>query len=184
VLALSQIAPRLQVLGLDLMDALRVLVCLRCPVPLAPSPSGALEVGREAVLGVTWPLEALSGRLPGYAFVQVLSPRIWHANVGPPDHPIQRVCLGASLPAGIRVSEILLMCFGALTLQTVQLDERDAAGVLHPAAARWWQQHMHLIPLSRVPFLGTADLPPGDLPSGAVLPSPTDLSSTSRGGSS
>jgi len=158
VLALSQIAPRLTVMSLDMMDPLRVLVSMRCAVPTLPDPSGALEVARDVLLGITWPAEALSQRLPGYAFVQAIAPRIWHPNVGPPAVPIQRVCLGSSLPAGVRVSEILLMCFGALTLQTVQLDPRDSAGVLNPLAAMWWQQHTHLIPLSRVPFLGTADL--------------------------
>ena len=128
-------------------------------MPTLPDPGGTLEVAREALLGITWPVEALGQRLPGYAFVQAIAPRIWHPNVGPPDVPIQRVCLGSSLPAGVRVSEILLMSFGALTLQSVQLDPRDSAGVLNPLAAVWWQQHTHLIPLSRVPFLGTEDLP-------------------------
>jgi hypothetical protein len=58
-------------------------------------------------------------------------------------------------------------------MQTLKIDERDAAGVLNPQAARWWQQNTDRIPLTSVPFLGSAgenqvatDSAAGDGPSG------------------
>ena len=57
------------------------------------------------------------------------------------------------LPAGIPLKEIILMTYGALTMQTTQLDILDSAGVLNPFAADWWQRNTNRIPLSREPFL-------------------------------
>ena len=88
---------------------------------------------------------------PGYAFVEVLEPRgVWLPAV---DEARQAVCLGPELPVGIRVSELVLMTYGALSMQTTQLDERDSAGVFNPEAAVWWQQNADRIPLTRTPFL-------------------------------
>ena len=89
---------------------------------------------------------------PGYAFVRILLPRpVWHSNVSPDLNQV--LCLGPRLPAGIPLKEIILMTFGALTMQTTQLDLLDPAGVLNPAAADWWQRNTSRIPLSREPFL-------------------------------
>jgi hypothetical protein len=153
LLAMAQISSRLQVQFLDLTEAFRALVVMQVPVPCLPAPGGELIIASEAVLGLTYPQEALRQQLPGYAFLQVLAPdTVWHANVAP-DH-VRPLCLGTRLPAGIRVKELILMAYGALSMQTVQIDERDAAGVLNPAAALWWQRNTHRIPLSRSPFLG------------------------------
>lgn len=158
LLALSQLAPRLTVQQLDLRESLRALLFLHVPVALRPDARGEFCVANYAVLGLTYPQEALCKQQPGYAFLEVLAPEgIWHANVSP--CPFQRLCLGAQLPAGLRVKELVLMAYGALSMQTVQLDEADSAGVLNADAARWWQQNIARIPLSRVPFLGTEDLP-------------------------
>ena len=89
---------------------------------------------------------------PGYAFVSILQPRpVWHSNVSPDQNQV--LCLGPQLPAGIPLKEIILMTYGALTLQTTQLDRLDPAGVLNPAAAEWWQHNTQWIPLTREPFL-------------------------------
>jgi hypothetical protein len=117
-----------------------------------------LVVAGRAQLALRYPEAALSAPQPGSAFVTVLAPpTCWHANVAPIAAD-QRVCLGARVPAGIPVRELVLAAYGALSMQTVQIDERSPAGVLNAAAARWWQRNAERIPLSRVPFLGTADL--------------------------
>jgi hypothetical protein len=159
LLALSQIADRLTVQALDLGEALRVLLHLRVPVPCFDG-QRRFEVAPLAVLGLTYPHEALRQQLPGYAFVQVLAPlNVWHANVA-----VDRgrpLCLGTQLPAGIRCKELVLMAYGALSMQTVQIDEADVAGVLNVEAARWWQQNVHRIPLTRTPFLADDGAAPG-----------------------
>lgn len=161
LLALCRIAPRLQIQQLDLRESLRALLFLRTPVPLRPGEHGEFFTGNYAVLGLTYPQEALSKQLPGFAFLEILAPEnVWHANVS--TYPVQRLCLGAQLPAGIRVKELVLMAYGALTMQTVQIDESDSAGVLNAEAAIWWQQNRARLPLSRVPFLGIDDLDGGN----------------------
>jgi hypothetical protein len=155
LLALAQIAPpgRLEVEFLDLERELRALLVLRTTVPCLPDPTGDLVVEDHAVLGLTVPHKALSLPLPGAAFVQILSPQfVWHGNVSA-EHG-QILCLGARLPAGIRVKEIVLLCYAALTFQAATLDERDAAGVMNPEAVRWWLSNASRIPLSKTPFLG------------------------------
>jgi len=155
LLALSQLAPpgRMKLEFLDLRVALRAVVLLRVPVPCMPLPRGELLVATRALLGLTYPQESLSRPLPGYAFIQVLSPqRVWHANVAP--EAAQPLCLGAQLPAGIRTKELVLMTYGALSMQSIMINERDPAGVLNPVAAEWWQRNITSIPLTRTPFLG------------------------------
>ncbi len=154
LLALAQIAPpgRLSIETLSLREDLRAMVLLRVAVPCRPERDGEVVVAPYALLALRYPPEALFQSLPGFAFVQVLSPPcVWHANVSA--DPIQALCLGAQLPPGIRVTELILMTYGALSMQTVMIDEADPAGVLNVEAARWWQQNMRLVPLSAAPFL-------------------------------
>lgn len=154
LLAMSQIAPlRLEVGWLDLGQDFRALLRLRVPVPCRPDPTNELVVAGHAVLGLTYRLEAVHRPTPGCSFFQILEPReVWHANVRLPDQP---VCLGTTLPAGIPVKLLVWMVYGALSMQSVQVDESDPGGVMNVEAARWWQQNMHRIPLSREPFLAT-----------------------------
>ena len=159
VMALSQRAPagRMEVVYLDVSAALRLIVHLKVPAPCRPGSDGELRIEPFAHLGIIYPLETLREVRSGTGFVQILAPgEVWHANVladrGQP------LCLGASLPPGIRVKELILMSYGALSMQSVMLDEGDAAGVLNLEAARWWQQNLDRIPLSRTPFLGADDL--------------------------
>ena len=73
---------------------------------------------------------------------------------GPGSFVSQPLCLGARIPRGLPLREILLMTFTALVLQEIQLDELDAAGVMNVRAAKFWQQNPQRIPLSRETFLG------------------------------
>lgn len=159
LLALCQIAPRLRVNFLELVGDLRAMVDLKVPVPCQPDKDGNLTIATHARLGITLPHQALADPLRGYSFVQILEPLgTWHANIA--FGPVQSLCLGPDLPAGVPVRELVLLAYGALSMQSVQFDVLDPAGVLNPEAALWWQKHGHLIPLSKVPFLGTDDLQP------------------------
>lgn len=152
LLALSQHSHRLIVHWLELSVDLRAKVELEVPVAHWPDPAGPLRVAPRALLGLHYPREAMLAPQPGYAFVRILAPRpVWHSNVS--SDPNQVLCLGPKLPAGIPISEVILMAYGALTLQTTQLDLYDPAGVLNPAAADWWQRNPNLIPLTREPFI-------------------------------
>jgi hypothetical protein len=152
LLVLAQISQRLRIEMLDLGASLRAVLALRAPVACRPGEDGQLRLSDGALLGLTYAEEALRQPLPGYAFFQVLLPNDpWHANI--PFGPIRPLCLGDRLPAGIRVKELILMAYGALTMQTVQIDEFDSVGVLNVEAARWWQRNMSHIPLTREPFL-------------------------------
>jgi len=152
LLALSEIAPLFKVAFLDLREALRAVVLMHVPVPCLPDADGNLRIAPRTRLGIRYPEEALCRPVPGFSIVEIIQPKgVWHANVS--TEAVQMLCLGAHIPAGIRLKEIVLMTYGALSLQTVMIDEMDAAGVLNPEAARWWQQNIKLVPLSRVSFL-------------------------------
>lgn len=152
LMALAQLSNRLLVHWVELSSDLRAKVELEVPVAIWPDPAGPVQVTPRAVLGLRYPREAMLAAQPGYAFVRILAPRpVWHSNVSP--DPNQVLCLGPKLPAGIPLKEIILMTYGALSLQTTQFDLSDPAGVLNPAAADWWQRNPQMIPLTREPFL-------------------------------
>ncbi len=153
VLALAEISPRFGVQNVDMRETLKIRAMMRVPVPLRPDADGRLRVANTAQLTLIYPQEALRQPLPGYSFVEMVRPLgVWHANCSA--EPVQLLCLGAELPAGIRLTNIVLMTYGALSMQTTMLDERDAAGVMNPDAARWWQENTALTPLSQALFLG------------------------------
>lgn len=156
LLALAQIAPgRLSIVALDTDDELRAVFRLRAAVPCRPDPDGEVLVRQQALLGLTYPEDALRRSLPGVAFVQVIAPpHCWHPNVA--YDVVQPICLAPSMPAGIPAVELVLATYAALTLQAITLDERDAGGVLNVEATRYWQSATHRIPLSREPFLAGA----------------------------
>lgn len=152
VLALAQISGRLSVRWIDLSAGLRAKIEMRVPVPYRPDPAGPVQIASRALLGVMYPPDSLTLPQAGYAFVRVLHPRaVWHGNVSPDVH--QALCLGPSLPPGFPLREILLMTYGALSLQTTQFNQFDPAGLMHSASADWWQRNPQLIPLTREPFL-------------------------------
>jgi hypothetical protein len=153
LLALSEAAPlgRLFVQGLDLRESFRALVAMGVPTPTQPNANNELPIAPVALFGLTCPQEAVRQMLPGPAFVQILAPtNVWLPQVRQPDQPL---CLGVKLPAGIRVRSLILMTYGALSMQSIQIDEFDPAGVFNVEAARWWQQNGHRIPLTRKAFL-------------------------------
>jgi len=150
LVAMARRAHRIVLEALDLGTSLRAVVRLTTPVPLLPR-AGALVTADRAVLGIRYPQEALLRRLPGTAFVQILYPAaVWLANAAA--GPFQVLCLGVDLPIGIRVTELVHLAYRALSVQEIQPDERDRAGVLNVEAARWWQQNRGLAPLTRAPL--------------------------------
>jgi hypothetical protein len=151
--ALGQISGRMEVKEIDIREALRAILLLEVPVPQIPGQNGQLQIANQVIIGLKYREEAIGQPQPGYSFVQILAPRnIWHANVGPVEHG-QPLCLASSLPASIPVKEIVLMVYGALSMQTVMIDERDSAGVMNPDAARWWQLNLDKMPLTQEPFI-------------------------------
>lgn len=159
-LALAQVSGRMRIMLADLTVSLRLMFELRCVVPTMPEPGGELVIEDRALIGLTYPEEAIRAPLPGCAFVMLLRPAaVWLPNVGPPDPsfkgpgPGQPLCLGASIAAGTPVKELILQSYGALTMQSVQLDERDAAGLMNQEAAEWWLRTETPIPLAREGFL-------------------------------
>lgn len=153
LLALAQVCGRLDVKEIDMKGSFRAIVVMEAPVMLRPDHTGQCRLAEYAILGILYHEEAVSAALPGAAFVSVLAPNdLWYANVGSLDKG-QPLCLGLTLPAAIPVKEIVLMAWGALTMQTVMIDERDSAGVLNADAARWWQDNLQRIPLTGEPFI-------------------------------
>lgn len=151
LLAAAQISDRLVVHWMDLSTDLRAKVEMRVPVACLPDPNGALKIAPRALLGVIYPEKAAILPQPGFAFVRLLAPGpAWYSVVSPDANQV--LCLGTQ-PAGVRLIEILLSTYGALSLQATLLDLGDPAGVLNPSAAAWWQRNTHLIPLSREAFL-------------------------------
>ena len=155
VLALSQIASRFEVSFLDLRESLRAVAVLHAPVPMSPDGQGKLRIAPLALLGIIYPEEATRRPLPGVGSVQLLQPvGIFHPNAHGQNPQV--LCLGGTLPVSIQLKEIVLMSYALLTLQTVMLDEGDPAGVMNAEAARYFQERMNLVPLTREPFLDTA----------------------------
>lgn len=161
LLALAQLSGRLNVHWIDLTIGFRAKVEVEVPVPCLPDPAKPLSVIPRATLGLAYPPEAIFTSVRGFAFVRILKPQsVWLAAVSPDQNQV--LCLG-DLPASIAVTQIVLMTFGALSLQAIQIDLLDPAGVLNPAAALWWQQNASRIPLTREAFLRD-EVPHADTP--------------------
>jgi len=159
LLALSQIAPpgRLDVAWFDLGEDFRALLHMTdVPVPCQPGTNNALRIHSGATLGMIYPSAAPRQSLPGSVFFQILSPHgVWLPQVAPPQ---QQLCVAASVPAGTPVRALVLMAYGALTMQSIQMDASHPAGVFQPAIAEWWQSNLECyVPLTRTPFLGVDD---------------------------
>ena len=156
LLALAEIAPpgRMRVDYLDLADELRAVCTIDVPVALRVGESaGSVRIARGATLGLVYPEKALTHQVGGFSFVEVLDPRpVFHpavASLGP--FP-QAMCLG-DLMAGTRVTEIVLLAYGALAMQNLRLQGFEALGALNAPAAYWWQDHLSQLPLTRRSFL-------------------------------
>lgn len=145
---------RMETLLLDLSGDLRAIFKLHVPVALEPGPDGRMRTAPEAVLGMVYPEVALSGPVPGFSVMTLLYPvGAWYSTVGTARG--QHMCLGASIPTSMPMTELILLAYGTLSLQVVQLDPENPLGVMNPAAARWWQQpdNRKLIPLTRETFI-------------------------------
>jgi hypothetical protein len=152
-LALAQLSQRIKVHWIDLTDEFRVLFDLRVPVATRPDPTADIRVVPFATLGLRYRAEALALPQPGYSFVQLLMPtHAWYSNVLP--ELGQPICLGPSMPAGVRVRELVVLAYLSLSLQSTQLNPGDSAGLFRAEVAQWWQLNLSRLPLTRSPFLG------------------------------
>jgi hypothetical protein len=152
LVALSQIAPRMVLVHLDLREALRAAIQLKVRVAVRNGPDAPVEIKDTALLGLVYPEEAMRTALPGYGFIQVVGPsNCWSASIS--RDAVQALCLGTSMPAGVRCKNLVVMAYDALTMQSVQFDTLDPAGVMNAEAATWWQENIDRIPLSHSPFL-------------------------------
>ena len=142
ILALSRIAPgRLRVDQLDLGDALRAMIYLHAPVPTRQPGSDELTIVPGALLGLRYRKEALLTPQPGASFIQILEPPgVFLAQV--PAEPPYCLCLADTLAPNIPCSELILMAYSALTLQTFQFDAADSAGVFNGDAG--WRKNAPL----------------------------------------
>lgn len=131
---------------------LHMMVAMNVPVPRTPNTDGELRTGELAVLGIVYPEDVLRQPLPGSFFVEVLyPPDVFHPNCAP--GPRQQLCLGAVMPRGIPVREILLLSYAALCGQSVTIDFTDPVGVLNLEACRFFEAHPAALPLTTEPFL-------------------------------
>ncbi|MBW1882804.1 MAG: hypothetical protein JRJ58_04705 [Deltaproteobacteria bacterium] len=154
LIALSQIAPRLAIRHLDLQTDLVAVVELRdTPVPCMRPGQNDIELADGALLAIRYPEAILVGPIPGTLPVRVLEPRdVFHTNVAYAERA-PALCLGANVPRGFPLREIVLTAYGALTLQAISFDALDPAGVLNPQAATWYQANRARVPLTDVSFL-------------------------------
>jgi hypothetical protein len=149
--ALEVIAPRFEVLALDLTTELLAIVRMQVTAPCMPD-NGELVIAGQVDLALRYPEELLRIPLPGYALVQIPTPRkLLHSNISA--DPAQRVCLGANVPKGYPLREAVLGTYAALTLQSISLDGADSAGIMNPEALVFWNDHRSRIPLSTAAFL-------------------------------
>lgn len=168
--ALETIAPRLFIVALDLTTELLAIVRMQVTTPCLPA-GGELVVAGQVDLALRYPEEILCGPLPGYALVQIPTPRrVWHPNVSA--DPPQCLCLGANVPKGFPLREAVLGSFAALSLQSITLDPADSAGIMNQDALAYWNDHQQRIPLSRAAFLDEPEAPPavGAQPAGETQP--------------
>jgi len=150
LIALAQESGRYRIEWLDLAEDLRVLLTMRASVPCLPDPAGPLRFAPLAQIGLVYSEQALRWPTPGTSFTQIVAPRkVWLPNVSTES---QVLCLGISMPAGIRATEIIHTVFGALTLRLIETDLLAAAGVLNPEAALWWQHNLDKLPTAHEPF--------------------------------
>ncbi len=169
LLALSQIAPRLRVRQLDMRTELLTMVEL-LDTPVACMAPGADDIHIETgtLLAIVYPEDLITRPIPGPQPIRILEPRNpFHTNVSYGSRA-PALCLGANIPRGFPLREMVLSAYAALTLQSISLDVRDPAGILNPQAAEWWQANRDRMPLTRESFLAsrsaTTPMTPTDTP--------------------
>jgi hypothetical protein len=156
LLALAEIAPRgrMRVDYLDLADELRAVIRLDVKVPVRyPGDGEGVRVEDSATLGLVYPEKALTDQLAGFSYLEAIAPRgIFHPAVAALAPFPQIVCLG-DLPAGTRVTEIVLLAYSALAMQNLRIENFEALGALNVDAAVWWEARLSQLPLTRRAFL-------------------------------
>jgi hypothetical protein len=153
LMALSQIAPpgRLVVENLDLREHLRALLLMEVPVACQPKENNEPEMFERALIGFTYPNDGFQRPMPGYAFFQILLPRnVWLAQVKQPE---QALCIAPQVPTGTRTAMLMPQAYGALSMQSIQIDVQDPAGLFDADIARWWQENLDRVPLTTTPLL-------------------------------
>jgi hypothetical protein len=153
LLALSQIAPpgRLIIENLDLREHLRALLVMEVPVACQPKENNELEISDRALIGFTYPNAGFQRPLPGYAFFQIMLPRnVWLAQIKQPE---QALCIAPLVPACTRTAMLMLRAYGALSMQSIQIDVKDPAGLFNADIAQWWQDNLDRVPLTTTALL-------------------------------
>ena len=154
VLAMAQLAPRrMAVARIDLEIGFLAEISLRAPVVRRQGQGSDVSIGEGVRLVLRYPQEAIRSPQPGFPFVEIVEPsHVFHPNVAPT--PPHFLCLGETLPAGIRCKELIMMSYGALAMTTLMIDPRE--GVMNLDAATFFAACQDSLPLSREPFLEPA----------------------------
>ncbi len=153
LLCLAQLAPyRLRIQAVDFgAEHLGLTIALHVPTPLRPGPDSILTRADAAVLQIVYSMEIVRQPVPGNSVAAILAPEVWHPNVR--SEKPQVLCLGTALPRGMPLREIIVLSYLSLSLQSVTMSEKDAAGVMNLSAARYFQANSSVVPLTREPFL-------------------------------
>lgn len=147
LITMADRAARMDVMDLDVKGDLQAVYRIRMPVPRWPM-DGKLQIGEEAAFHLGYQEQWLWESPAGWAPLGLLFPP-------DPFHPEARpalrgaLCLGHLQP-GTRPTEIVLMGYYMLTLQDLQLDDLDPAGVLNVQACEFYRNHgREYVPLTR-----------------------------------
>lgn len=153
-LALAQVSGRIRPCDVNFEGTFKIQFLLKARYPYRDL-SQEVRVADHALLVLAYPEEAIRQPVNGTSFVQIIGGNAFHPNISPAalGLPVQGLCLGSSVMAGVRLKELILIVYGLLTLQSITMDMLDPAGVLDPEAAEYWQQNIQRIPLSREPFI-------------------------------
>jgi hypothetical protein len=137
---------RMTLYDIDLTGDLNCLFEIKMPVPCWPQDGHLRQQDRARFhlrYAEDWRYEAPAGWLP----LGILEPGdVFH----PACRPSLRgaICLGDLVP-GVPPREIILLGYLAVTLQAIQLDERDPHGVLNVPACEFYRNHPEYVPLTR-----------------------------------
>jgi hypothetical protein len=157
VLDLVLRSPRMQLLGLSLEGDVEMAFEIRCPVPRWPK-GDRLVIGQRVVCHLLYQEHWRFESAPGWAPLGVVwPPDLYHSNVRP--YVRSALCLwGFGLPPNTQPKEIVLAAFDAVTLQSINIDESDPAGVLNAAASEFYRRHPEYVPLTRAGLLDPPEL--------------------------
>ncbi len=143
-------AARLNLHAIDLSGDLHVAYSIQMPVPREPHPQG-LVLADRGVFDLSYQESWRWESPPGWAPLGLWEPfDVFHPNCKPALRGA--ICLGHLQP-GIRVRELILLGYYALTLQDHILDETDPTGVLNPDACEYYRAHPEYLPLTRAGLL-------------------------------